>query len=106
MVQWVKNPTAVAQVAVEAQVQYLAQHSGLKDLVCHSRGLDTILQTLIWELQRARNLEIKKRRERVGKTQKKKKKKFKTVNNHITEYIFAKGKNISFKGQRLSDWIK
>ena len=31
--QWVKNPTAVAQVTVEEQVQSLAQHSGLKDLV-------------------------------------------------------------------------
>ena len=31
MVQWVKNLTAVAQVAVEAQVQSPAQCSGLKD---------------------------------------------------------------------------
>lgn len=31
--QWVKNPTAVAQVAVEAQVGSLAQHSGLIDPV-------------------------------------------------------------------------
>ena len=31
MVQWVKNPTLVAQVAVEAQVRSLAWHSGLKD---------------------------------------------------------------------------
>ena len=48
--QWVKNPTAVAQVAVEAQVGSLAQHSGLKALVLpqlwrrshHSYGLDSI----------------------------------------------------------------
>ena len=34
MVQWVKNLTAVAQVAVErVQVRSLAEHSGLKDLV-------------------------------------------------------------------------
>ena len=30
VVQWVKNPTAAAQVTVEMQVQSLAQHSGLK----------------------------------------------------------------------------
>ena len=33
MAQWVKNPTAAAQVATEAWVQYLDQHSGLKDPV-------------------------------------------------------------------------
>ena len=31
VVQWVKNLTAVAQVAVETQVQSPAQHCGLKD---------------------------------------------------------------------------
>ena len=31
MSQWVKNPTAAAQVAVEVWVQSLAQGSGLKD---------------------------------------------------------------------------
>ena len=31
MVQWVKKLTAVAQVTAEAQIQSLAQHSGLKD---------------------------------------------------------------------------
>ena len=31
MVQWVKNLIAVAQVAMEAQVQSLAPHCGLKD---------------------------------------------------------------------------
>ena len=30
--QWVKNPTAVAGIIAEVQVQSLAQHSGLKDL--------------------------------------------------------------------------
>ena len=33
MAQWVKNPTAAAQVAAEVQVWSLAQHSGLKDPV-------------------------------------------------------------------------
>ena len=32
MVQWVKNPTAVVQVAVEVQVWSPAWHNGLKDL--------------------------------------------------------------------------
>ena len=32
MVQWAKNPTAVAQVTEEVQVRSPAQHSGLKDL--------------------------------------------------------------------------
>ena len=31
VVQWVKNPTAMARVAVEMQVWSLAGHSGLKD---------------------------------------------------------------------------
>ena len=33
MIQWVKNPTAMAQITAEAQVQHPAQLSGLKDLV-------------------------------------------------------------------------
>ena len=33
MAQWVKNPTAAAQVTVKVQVQFLAQHGGLKDPV-------------------------------------------------------------------------
>ena len=32
VVQWVKNLTVMAWVAAEAQVQYPAWHSGLKDL--------------------------------------------------------------------------
>ena len=32
MVQWVKNPIAVALIIVEVQFRYLAWHSGLKDL--------------------------------------------------------------------------
>ena len=33
MAQWVRNLNTVAQAAVEAQVQSLARHNGLKDLV-------------------------------------------------------------------------
>ena len=32
MAQWVKNLTSVAQVVVKMQVQFQAQHGGLKDL--------------------------------------------------------------------------
>ena len=32
VVQWVKNPTAVAWVVAEVWVPFLAWHSGLKDL--------------------------------------------------------------------------
>ena len=43
MVQWVKNLAAVAWVTVEAQVQYLARCSELKDLIlpqlCHTSEL-------------------------------------------------------------------
>ena len=39
VVQWVKNPTAAAQVAVEARAQSPAQQSGLKDQI----------QSLDWE---------------------------------------------------------
>lgn len=38
MVQWVKDPTAGAQVAAEAQVQSLALHSGLRIRCCWSCG--------------------------------------------------------------------
>ena len=31
MAQWIKNPTAVAQVAVEVRVQFLTWYSELKD---------------------------------------------------------------------------
>ena len=33
MVLWVKNMTVAAEVAAKVQVQALARHSGLKDLV-------------------------------------------------------------------------
>ena len=49
MVQWVKNLTAAAQVALEVQVHSLAQGSGFKDLallqlrvICNC-GLDSVL---------------------------------------------------------------
>ena len=35
--QWVKNPTSVAWVAMDVQVQSLAQHGGLKDLQLQHR---------------------------------------------------------------------
>ena len=30
----------------------------------------------------------------------------KRINNHTNEYIFIKGRNISIKSQRSSEWIK
>ena len=42
MAEWVKNQTAADQVAVEARVQSMAQHSGFKDLVLPNYGSDLI----------------------------------------------------------------
>ena len=39
MAQWVKNPTGGAQVALEAWVPSLTQHSGLKDPVLPQKSL-------------------------------------------------------------------
>ena len=50
VVQWLKNPTAVAQVAAEVRVQLLAQHSGLKDpgleFLLWQNGICGVLGTL------------------------------------------------------------
>ena len=49
MAQWVKNLTAAARVAVEMQVQSLAQCTGFKDLALPQlRGVR--IQSLAWEL--------------------------------------------------------
>lgn len=37
--QWVKDPTAVVQVAVEVRIQSLAWHRGLRILSCSSCGV-------------------------------------------------------------------
>ena len=42
LVQWVKYPTAVAQVAAETRFQSLTSGSGLKDWGCCSCGSDSI----------------------------------------------------------------
>ena len=47
MAQWVKKPTAVARVAVEAPVGSWAQHSGLKDSALQQLWL---IQSLAGEL--------------------------------------------------------
>ena len=41
LVQWVKNPTAAAQVTLEVWVRFPAWHSGLKDLVLLQLWLGT-----------------------------------------------------------------
>ena len=63
MVQWVKNPTAMTQVTVEAQVQSQAQCSGLKDLAlpqlwCRS-GVAAQIQSLAWGLPNVTGVAIK-----------------------------------------------
>ena len=57
MVQWVKNLTAVAQVAEEAQVQSPAQCSGLKGLVWVAAAAQ--IQSLVRELPSAVSAAIK-----------------------------------------------
>ena len=60
MAQWVKNPTSVAQVTVEAQVQSLAQCSGLNDLVAAARAQAVAqIHFLAWELLYAMGSAIK-----------------------------------------------
>ena len=49
MAQWVKNVTAVSQVAVEAWVPSLAQGTGLKDLATAAAQI----QSQAWELPHA-----------------------------------------------------
>ena len=42
MAQWVENPTALAQIAVETQVQSLAGHSELSCSLGHRCASDSI----------------------------------------------------------------
>ena len=55
MVQWVKNPTEVALVAVEARVQFLAQW--VKG--CSIAAAVARIQSLAWELPYAAGTAIK-----------------------------------------------
>ena len=53
MVQWVKNPAVVGQVAVGVQVQSLAQHSGLRHPALPEDpqvAAAAWIQSLAWEL--------------------------------------------------------
>ena len=65
MAQRVKNSTAVVRVTVEAQVQSLVQHRGLKDLVLPQLQLSQI-QSLAWELPNAVGMAIKKKKKKKG----------------------------------------
>ena len=69
MVQWVKNPTAVAWVAAEPWIQSLAWPSGLKDPASLQLQLQLAakaqIQSLAQELPHASGVAIKKRREGV-----------------------------------------
>ena len=65
--QWVKNPTAVAQITVEVQVQSLAQHSGLSIQHCFSCDVGCSfaqIQPLAQELPYAMGVAKKKKEER------------------------------------------
>ena len=52
--QWVKNPTAATQLAVDVEIQPPARHSGLKDLALPAALAQvtaiTRIQSLAWEL--------------------------------------------------------
>ena len=54
--QWVKNPTAVAWVAVDAQVQSPAQQSGLEDLVLLKPVVYAAAASAAWIQSLAREL--------------------------------------------------
>ena len=60
--QWVKNPTAATQVAMEVQVRSLAWHSRLKNLVLlqqqHRPAAAGQIQSLAWELAHAEDVAI------------------------------------------------
>ena len=57
MLQWVKNLTAVAQVAMEVWVQSLARCNGLKR--SGNAAAVAWIQSLVWELAYAENAAIK-----------------------------------------------
>ena len=59
MAQWVENPTAAAQVTVEGWVLFLAQRSGLKDLVLPQVKTVAQIQSLAWERPYAVGVAIK-----------------------------------------------
>ena len=60
---WVKNPTAMARITVEAWVRSPAQPSGLKDLAFPDRiAIEARIQSLAWELPCAMGVAIKKKK--------------------------------------------
>ena len=65
MAQWVKNPTAAAQVPVQVQVQYLACAVGSADGEAAPR-----IQPLAWELPYAAGMARRKRKKSAGEVNK------------------------------------
>ena len=55
-VQWIRNLTALAQVTVEAEVQYLAQHSWVKGSSVAASMAQ--IKSLAWGLPHATSLTI------------------------------------------------
>ena len=68
MPQWVKNPTAGAPVAMEAQVQFPAPHSGLKDVAWlqlrHEVEAGAGIQSLACELPQAWGVAVIKKKKK------------------------------------------
>ena len=68
MPQWVKNPTAGAPVAMEAQVQFPAPHSGLKDVAWlqlrHEVEAGAGIQSLACELPQAWGVAVLKKKKK------------------------------------------
>ena len=65
MVQWVKNPAVVGQVAVGVQVQSLAQHRGLSNPASQEDqqvAAAAWIQPLAWELPFAEGAGKKKKK--------------------------------------------
>ena len=66
MAQWVKNPTAVAQMTEEAEVQSPSQCSGIKDLLLLAAVVYVVgtawIQSLAQELPHATSTAIKKKK--------------------------------------------
>ena len=60
MVQWIKNTIAAARVTAEVWVQTSAGQSGLMDPATALSAAVACIQSLVWELQNAMDVVIKK----------------------------------------------
>ena len=65
MVQWIKNTIAAARVTAEVWVQTSAGHSGLMDPATALAAAVACIQSLVWELQNAMDVVIKKEKKKL-----------------------------------------